>query len=70
LFLAGVPTVVVSLWDVSDVATAELMTAFHRNWFEKKLTKAQALRQAMLATRQKYPDPALWSAFNLMGEGD
>ncbi len=70
LFLAGVPTVVVSLWDVSDVATAELMTAFHRNWFEKKLTKAQALRQAMLTTRQKYPDPALWSAFNLMGEGD
>jgi CHAT domain-containing protein len=70
LFLAGVPTVVVSLWDVSDDSTALLMTAFYRHLSEKKLNKAQALRQAMLTTRQKYPDPRLWAAFNLIGEFD
>ncbi|NJM49257.1 MAG: CHAT domain-containing protein [Alkalinema sp. RU_4_3] len=70
LFLAGVPTVVVSLWDVSDDSTALLMTAFYRHLAQKKLNKAQALRQAMLTTRLKYPDPKLWAAFNLLGEFD
>ncbi len=70
LFLAGVPTVVVSLWDVSDDSTALLMTEFYRHLAQKKLNKAQALRQAMLTTRLKYPDPKLWAAFNLIGEFD
>lgn len=68
LFLAGVPTVMVSLWDVDDAATAQLMTTFYRNWQSGKLDKAQALRQAMLETRKAYPDPSLWAAFNLVGE--
>jgi CHAT domain-containing protein/Flp pilus assembly protein TadD len=70
LFLAGVPSVVVSLWDVSDDSTALLMTEFYKHLAEKKLNKAQALRQAMLTTRQKYPDPKFWAAFNLIGEFD
>jgi CHAT domain-containing protein/tetratricopeptide (TPR) repeat protein len=70
LFLAGVPSVVVSLWDVSDDSTALLMTEFYKHLAQKKLSKAQALRQAMLTTRQKYPDPKLWAAFNLIGEFD
>jgi CHAT domain-containing protein/uncharacterized protein HemY len=68
LFLAGVPTVVVSLWDVDDASTAQLMTEFYRNWQERKLDKAQALRQAMLTTRKKFSDPWHWAAFNLIGE--
>jgi CHAT domain-containing protein len=68
LFLAGVPSVMVSLWDVDDAATAQLMTAFYRHWQSGKLNKAQALRQAMLETRQAYPEPSLWAAFNLVGE--
>ncbi len=68
LFLAGVPSVMVSLWDVDDAATAQLMTAFYRHWQSGKLNKAQALRQAMLETRQTYPEPSLWAAFNLLGE--
>jgi CHAT domain-containing protein len=70
LFLAGVPSVVVSLWDVSDDSTALLMTEFYKHLAQKRLNKAQALRQAMLTTRQKYPDPKLWAAFNLIGEFD
>jgi CHAT domain-containing protein len=68
LFLAGVPSVMVSLWDVDDAATATLMTSFYRNWQSGKLNKAQSLRQAMLETRKSFPDPSLWAAFNLVGE--
>jgi CHAT domain-containing protein/Tfp pilus assembly protein PilF len=70
LFVAGTPSVIVSLWDVSDDATALLMTEFYRNWHERKLGKAQALRQAMLTTRQQFPHPRDWAAFNLMGESN
>jgi CHAT domain-containing protein len=66
--LAGVPSVIVSLWDVDDASTAQLMTEFYRNWQERKLNKAQALRQAMLTTRQSFRDPWNWAAFNLIGE--
>jgi CHAT domain-containing protein len=68
LFLAGVPSVMVSLWDVDDAATAQLMTAFYRHWQGGQRNKAQALRQAMLETRQDHPEPSLWAAFNLVGE--
>jgi CHAT domain-containing protein len=67
LFLAGVPSVVVSLWSVNDQSTSLLMTEFYRNWHDRKLTKAQALRQAMLTTKQRFPDPIDWAAFNLIG---
>ncbi|MBE9031756.1 CHAT domain-containing protein, partial [filamentous cyanobacterium LEGE 11480] len=66
LFLAGVPSVMVSLWDVDDAATAKLMTAFYRHWGQG-MNKAQALRRAMLETRKQYPNPNLWAAFNLVG---
>lgn len=69
LFAAGVPSVVVSLWQVPDTATAYLMTAFYRN-LAQTTDKAQALRQAMLQTKEKYPDPRDWAAFMLMGEAD
>jgi CHAT domain-containing protein len=32
--------------------------------------KAEALREAMLATRAKYPNPVNWAAFVLLGEPD
>jgi CHAT domain-containing protein len=30
--------------------------------------KAQALRNAMLATMKKYPNPKYWAGFSLIGE--
>ncbi|MBW4582013.1 MAG: tetratricopeptide repeat protein [Tildeniella nuda ZEHNDER 1965/U140] len=70
LFVAGVPSVIVSLWKVPDDSTAFLMTEFYRNWRERKLDKAQALRKAMLSTRDKYPQPLNWAAFTLIGEAE
>lgn len=67
LFIAGVPSVIVSLWNVRDESTALLMTEFYKNLTTRKLTKAQALRQAMLTTQKTYPKPADWAAFNLVG---
>ena len=67
LITAGVPSVVVSLWSVPDDPTVLLMTTFYRN-FQANPDKAQALRQAMLTTKAKYPDPINWAAFTLIGE--
>ncbi|PZO36395.1 MAG: Fis family transcriptional regulator [Pseudanabaena frigida] len=67
LITAGVPSVVVSLWSVPDDPTALLMTTFYKK-FQTIPNKAQALRQAMLETKSKYPDPLNWAAFTLIGE--
>ena len=63
----GVPSVVVSLWKVPDIPTLDLMTEFYRQ-MQRTPDKAQALRQAMLITRQQHPDPVDWAGFTLMGE--
>jgi CHAT domain-containing protein/uncharacterized protein HemY len=69
LISAGVPSIVVSLWGVPDASTALLMTEFYRNFYERKLDKAQALRFAMLATMQQHPNnPKAWAAFTLIGQ--
>ncbi|HBB33585.1 MAG TPA: Fis family transcriptional regulator [Cyanobacteria bacterium UBA8803] len=65
----GVPSVVVSLWSVPDVSTAQLMTEFYRQ-MQQNPDKAQALRQAMLSIKQQYPDPKDWAAFTLIGEAE
>ncbi|MEM1442191.1 MAG: CHAT domain-containing protein, partial [Verrucomicrobiota bacterium] len=63
---AGVPTVVVSLWPVSDEATAKLM-GFYYEALDAGEGKAEALRSAMLKTREQFPGPSLWSPFVLYG---
>ncbi|MEO1348842.1 MAG: tetratricopeptide repeat protein [Cyanobacteria bacterium J06635_15] len=66
LITAGVPSVIVSLWAVPDAPTAALMTAFYHQ-LQQGQSKAQALRQAMLATLKDSPEPINWAAFTLMG---
>ena len=66
---AGVPSVIVSLWQVNDKSTSELMTEFYQQLLaDKKRDKAKALRKAMLKTMEEYPSPRLWAAFTLIGE--
>ena len=69
-FSAGVPSLIVSLWAVPDAPTAQLMTEFYTNWRDRKLDKAQALRQAMLTTLKTHPNPRDWAAFTLIGESE
>jgi len=69
LILAGVPSVVVSLWAVPDAPTGELMVEFYRQ-LEQTNNKAQALRQAMLNIREEYPNRIAWAAFTLIGEAE
>jgi CHAT domain-containing protein len=62
----GADRVVASLWSVDDAATSELLTAFvaqRQNWDND----AEALRAAMLATRNNNPDPYFWASFVLTG---
>jgi CHAT domain-containing protein/Tfp pilus assembly protein PilF len=64
---AGTPAVVVSQWDISDRATSALMDRFYAE-LRRGRTTAQALRVAELATRARFPAPADWAAFELVGE--
>jgi CHAT domain-containing protein len=66
---AGVPSVVVSLWNIPDLPTASLMTEFYRNW-QQSHDKSQALRQAMLTVMKENPDPYNWAGFILMGQAN
>jgi CHAT domain-containing protein len=62
----GAPQIVMSLWNIDDVATKDLMLEFMRRRKAGAMTEF-ALREAMLATRQKYADPALWASVALFG---
>jgi CHAT domain-containing protein len=64
--VAGVPTVVASLWKVPDEATKILMVAFYQA-LPKQRDRASALRQAMLETLKTHPNPRDWSAFITIG---
>ena len=71
LLTAGVPTMLVSLWNASDHHTVELMDEFYRQFLEEGQDKAQALRQAMLQIIEQGDDnPQHWAAFTLIGEAE
>lgn len=64
---AGTSSIIVSLWSIPDDTTAVLMPEFYRQ-LQQNSNKAEALRQAMLMTMKKYPNPKDWAAFTLIGE--
>ncbi len=68
---AGAKRVTVSLWDVNDEATAELMARFYKEMFGKeKLSPAKALRRAQISliNGKEWNNPYFWSTFILQGE--
>jgi len=67
---AGSPRVLVSLWNVSDAATAEMMSRFYRKMLEEGLSATAALRAAQLEMQQEtqWNAPYYWAAFTLQGE--
>jgi CHAT domain-containing protein/Tfp pilus assembly protein PilF len=65
--LAGVPSIVVSLWDMGVISAKLLMTEFYQN-LARGDDRATALRRAMLTTKARFPSPIAWAAFTLIGE--
>jgi CHAT domain-containing protein len=81
---AGTQTLIVSLWDVADQPTNQLLPAFYRAWLHGE-NKSEALRKAQLQllrnlragkVTMKTPsggiilseDPSFWAGFILLGE--
>jgi tetratricopeptide (TPR) repeat protein/CHAT domain-containing protein len=64
--VAGARTLVMSLWKVPDEQTRELMIDFYQRVLSGQGV-ADALRQAQLPMKAKYPDPYYWGAFICQG---
>ncbi len=62
--LAGVKRMIVSLWQVPDKETAELMITFYSEWLKGK-TIERAFEYAQKQMRSKY-SPFYWAAFTLV----
>ncbi|MEY2457530.1 MAG: hypothetical protein QOK06_2630, partial [Acidimicrobiaceae bacterium] len=67
---AGAPRVVVSLWDVSDWGTTELMVRFYHGMLKEGMRPAAALRaaQVSLMNNKRWASPYYWASFTLQGE--
>lgn len=65
--IAGVKSIMMSLWEVDDEATQKLMTEFYRNLANGN-TKEQSLKLAQLKVRATpgFEDPEYWAAFILL----
>lgn len=72
-FYAGARNVAVSLWNVNDSATADLMRSFYAH-LKRGETKSEALRHAKLhllsVPNPAWRHPYFWAAFVLVGDGE
>ena len=66
-FLAGARTLIVSLWKVPDQQTKDLMIEVYRRLMDGT-PRADALRQAQMAIREREPSPFWWGAFICLGD--
>jgi CHAT domain-containing protein/Flp pilus assembly protein TadD len=67
---AGSARVLVSLWDISDEASAALMTQLYKAMLKDHLSPAAALRTAQIEImkEKRWRAPYFWAAFILQGE--
>jgi CHAT domain-containing protein len=68
---AGCPSIVMTLWQVSDQSSSELMGSFYK-YLKKGKNKKSALRQAKMDYIQSADklksNPYFWSAFMMVGD--
>ena len=64
--IAGVRYLIMSLWQVPDRQTQELMSTFYRNWLQKKMAIPEAFAAAQRTMRRRYDDPTMWAGFILV----
>jgi tetratricopeptide (TPR) repeat protein len=64
--MAGAKNILMSLWQIPDYQTSELMDQFYRRWFSGKPV-GEAFRLAQNYMKEKYPrEPFMWAAFVLL----
>lgn len=66
--MAGVNSIIMSLWKVDDEATCTLMIEFYKNWVIHGMNKHNALEQAKQTLRsyKEWEKPYYWAAFILL----
>jgi CHAT domain-containing protein len=67
LFCAGAASLLLSLWDVHDSSTAELMQSFYKGYMQTG-DMAVSLQSAMKQLRAQNPHPYFWAPFVLVGQ--
>lgn len=63
--MAGVQTLVMSLWKVDDNATSLMMQTFYEHLLSG-MSKREAFNLAQAAVRTKYPEPYYWAGFIML----
>lgn len=65
---AGVQTLVMALWNISDHVTREFMEKFYERLIEKsnKWNKRKAFEETKAFIRSKYPEPYYWASFIML----
>lgn len=68
--MAGVKSILMSLWKVDDNATQLLMRFFYQAWISEGLSQTAALKKAQEQLRQipEYEAPKYWAAFILVSQ--
>jgi CHAT domain-containing protein len=68
-FARGVRSILVSSWNVDDDASEVLLNEFFRQWRVRRLSKAEALRQAQRAVWRNpaWRAPRFWAAYQIAG---
>ncbi len=66
---AGARSTLASLWNINDDSTAFFISEFYNQLVNRKVTKAEALRQAQikLLKNDNYTRPAQWAPYVLVG---
>lgn len=63
---AGVKTIIMTLWNVSDVVTKEFMIKFYENLTRNNWNKRKAFNDAKVFIRDGYQAPYYWAGFVML----
>ncbi len=64
--IAGAKYLIMSLWQVPDFQTSEMMGIFYKKWLSEKMPLPEAFRAAQQVIREKYEHPYFWAGFVLV----
>ncbi len=65
MFIAGVDSLLVSLWEIEDKVTKEFMTSFYTEWIKEENTD-DSFTAAKIAVKEKYIHPFYWAGFRVI----